>query len=45
MSNRTLDFKQIFADVEPLSYSHALIVLNQAQIVKNLLKHLKLKNS
>lgn len=41
MNNRTLDFKKVFADLEPLAYSHALILLNKRQLVKQLLKHLK----
>ena len=41
MNNRTLDFKRVFADLEPLAYSHALILLNKRQLVKQLLKHLK----
>lgn len=28
MNNRTLDFKKIYAKVEPLAYSQALVVLN-----------------
>ena len=41
MNNRTLDFKRVFADLEPLAYSHALVVLNKRQLVTKLLKHLK----
>ena len=41
MNNRTLDFKKVFADLEPLAYSHALILLNKRQLVKQLLRHLK----
>ena len=41
MNNRTLDFKRVFVDVEPLAYSHALVVLNKRQLVMKLLKHLK----
>lgn len=44
MNNRTLDFKKVFADLEPLAYSHALIVLNKRQIVKKMLKYLKPEN-
>lgn len=41
MNNRTVDFKRVFADLEPLAYSHALVVLNKRQLVTKLLKHLK----
>jgi len=41
MNNRTLDFKRVFMDLEPLAYSHALVVLNKRQLVTKLLKHLK----
>ena len=41
MNNRTVDFKRVFADLEPLAYSHALVVLNKRQVVTKLLKHLK----
>lgn len=29
MNNRTLDFRKVFDEIEPLAYSHALIVLNK----------------
>jgi hypothetical protein len=41
MNNRTVDFKRVFVDLEPLAYSHALVVLNKRQLVTKLLKHLK----
>lgn len=37
MSNQTLDFKKIFNEIEGLSFSNALIVLNKNEIVKKLL--------
>ena len=33
MNNHTLDFKRVFEELEPLTYSHALILLNKKQIV------------
>lgn len=41
MNNRTLDFKKVFAEVEPLAYSHALIVLNKDKIIKQLLGYFR----
>jgi len=41
MNNRTLDFKKVFTALEPLAYSHALIVLNKRKLVLELLKHLQ----
>ena len=41
LDNRTLDFKVLFKDIEPLCFSHALIVLNKKKIVTKLLKYLK----
>ena len=37
MNNRTLDFKKVINAVEPLAYSHALIVLNKKELVTKLL--------
>jgi len=44
MNNRTLDFRQVYDQLEPLAYSHALIVLNQKKLVKRLLNFLKNKS-
>ena len=40
MNNRTLEFKKVFNDLEPLCFSHALILLNKKAIVKKLLAYL-----
>lgn len=40
MNNRTLDFKRVYEELEPLTFSHALIVLNKNQIVSKLLDFL-----
>ena len=40
MNNRTLDFKKVINAVEPLAYSHALIILNKNQLVSKLLSFL-----
>jgi hypothetical protein len=37
MNNRTLDFKEVIKAVEPLSFSHALLILNKKQLVSKLL--------
>jgi len=37
MNNRTLDFKKVITAVEPLAYSHALIVVNKKELVTKLL--------
>lgn len=39
--NRTIDFKKVFKDIEPLSYSHGLIVLNKDKIIAKLLGYFK----
>ena len=41
MNNRTLDFKKVIQAVEPLAYSHALIILNKKPLVNKLLSFLK----
>ena len=41
MNNRTLDFKKVFQEVEPLAYSQALIVLNKDKIIQKLLAHFR----
>ena len=45
LNNRTLDFKKVFNDLEPLCYSHALILLNKKKIVTKLTGYLKFKKS
>lgn len=45
MNNRTLDFKKVFNDLEALSYSHGLILLNKNKIVSKLCGYLKYKRS
>lgn len=42
MNNRTLDFKKVFEEIEPLCYSHALIVINKGKIIKKMLAFFKL---
>jgi hypothetical protein len=41
MHNRTLDFKKVFDELEPLCFSHALIVLNKDKIIRKLLGYLE----
>ena len=45
MNNRTLEFKKVFEALEPLCFSHALILLNKKAIVKKLLAYLKSDSS
>ena len=45
MNNKTLEFKKAFEQLEPLCFSHALILLNKKQIVAKLLGYLKSPNS
>lgn len=35
-----MDFKIIFDDVEPLAYSHALVLLNKQEIIRKLITYL-----
>jgi hypothetical protein len=44
MNNRTLEFKTVFSNLEPLCFSHALILLNKKAIVKKLLSYLRNDN-
>jgi hypothetical protein len=41
MQNQTIDFRIVFNDLEPLAYSHALVVLNKNQIIRKLIKYLR----
>ena len=45
LDNRTLDFKVLFNDIEPLCFSFALIVLNKDKIVSKLLSYLKVSEA
>ena len=45
MNNRTLDFKKVIDQIEPLAYSQALVVLNQGELVAKLLSFLRPRQS
>ena len=40
MTNETYDFKKVFAIIEPLAYSHALVIVNRTNIVGKLVQML-----
>jgi hypothetical protein len=41
MNNRTLDFKQVYQQLEPLAFSYPLVVVNKKKIIAKLLGFLK----
>jgi hypothetical protein len=45
MNNRTIEFKKVFSQLEPLCFSHALIIINKKNIVGKLLGYLKNEGS
>jgi hypothetical protein len=42
MNNRTIDFKRVYDALDPLSYSHALVLLNRKAILSKLLSYLRI---
>ena len=41
MNNRTLDFKQVYQQLEPLAFSYPLVVVNKKKIIAKLLGFLR----
>ena len=41
MNNRTLDFKVVYQQLEPLSFSYSLVIVNKKKIIAKLLSFLK----
>jgi len=38
MSNETAEFRRVYQELEPLTFSHALIVVNRREIVEKLVE-------